>query len=380
MDYVTYDPDDDKVRIYFASRQPAEVIDPLKAAGFRWAPRLSCWFAVWSPAREDAAFAATNTDDYEREGSTREERAAGRAERFAGYSGNAAAESDALCERNKALTDAMNGQPVLIGHHSERRHRRQLASMDAAMRRACEADRRASYWQSRAHGSLAHAARMDRPDVRARRIKTLEADARKWERNLADSRATLAALSLDGKSMYAVASTVSSYRLSSRLFDALRIDDEALRAAAVAEIAESTRPELLACIEREERWIEHTAGRIAYEREQLESQGATHQLAPKPRKVQPPLLNLRAVPEHESQWGGVIPAGEAQECTSADYAKVGRDYKGTRTIGRGASAYRVRTACQHSLPGGGNGFRGSTVVFLTDKREDSAPAGEAVQP
>ena len=35
MDYVTYDPDDDKLRVYFASRQPEEVLQPLKNAGFR---------------------------------------------------------------------------------------------------------------------------------------------------------------------------------------------------------------------------------------------------------------------------------------------------------------------------------------------------------
>lgn len=368
MDYVTYDPDDDKLRVYFASRQPDAVLQPLKDAGFRWAGKQACWFAVWTPEREDAAFAAAG--EAIAEGSTREERAADRADRFHGYGDNAERERDRRHEFVRGMTDALNGQPVLIGHHSEKRHRKLLARMDDAMRSACAADRRASYWESRASGAVAHAARMDRPDVRARRIKTLEAEARKAERQASDCRAMLAGLLLDGPSMYVLANTVSFYRLSSSLHDALRLEDETMRAQAVRRIAEDARPALDASIARLARWSEHLAGRIAYEREQLEAQGAMHRLEPKPRKAQPPLLNLRHVPEHSDRWGNAVPAGSARECTSAEYAQVHRDYKGTRTIGEGASAFRVRTACEHSLPGGG---RGLTIVFLTDKREDEVP-------
>lgn len=368
MDYVTYDPDDDKLRVYFASRQPEEVLQPLKNAGFRWAGKQACWFAVWTPEREDVAFAAAG--EAIAEGSTREARAAERAERFQGYGDNAERERDRRHDFVRGMTDALNGQPVLIGHHSEKRHRKLLSRMDDAMRSACAADRRASYWESRASGAVAHAARMDRPDVRARRIKTLEADARKWERHLADGRAMLAGLALDGKSMYAVACTVRWNHIASALYDALRIEDEAQRNDAVASVAANAKSSVESRIGWATRWAEHTAGRIAYEREQLEAQGATHRLDPKPRKKQPPILNIRNVPAHVGRWGQEVPASVATECTSADYARVHRDYKGTRTIGEGENAYRVRTAMESSLPSGG---RGLVIVFLTDKREDATP-------
>ena len=56
----------------------------------------------------------------------------------------AAAEADA---RYAAVKTTMNmipmGQPILIGHHSEGRHRRDVARMDANMRKSIEADRQA---------------------------------------------------------------------------------------------------------------------------------------------------------------------------------------------------------------------------------------------
>ena len=45
------------------------------------------------------------------------------------------------------------GQPILIGHHSEGRHRRLLKRIDAAYRRASEADEKAGYYQNRAEAA-----------------------------------------------------------------------------------------------------------------------------------------------------------------------------------------------------------------------------------
>ncbi len=43
-----------------------------------------------------------------------------------------------------SMAGVMNGQPILIGHHSERGHRRDIAKMDAAVRTGAEADRQAA--------------------------------------------------------------------------------------------------------------------------------------------------------------------------------------------------------------------------------------------
>ena len=47
------------------------------------------------------------------------------------------------------------GQPVLIGHHSERHHRRDIARIDANMRKGCESEQMASEHRSKA-GGIAH--------------------------------------------------------------------------------------------------------------------------------------------------------------------------------------------------------------------------------
>lgn len=42
------------------------------------------------------------------------------------------------------------GQPILVGHHSERRHRRDLARIDKKMRQAIEASKKSDYYAQRA--------------------------------------------------------------------------------------------------------------------------------------------------------------------------------------------------------------------------------------
>lgn len=63
------------------------------------------------------------------------------------------------------------------------------------MRRAVHMWETAEYWQQRAAGALRHAKYKERPAVRARRIKRIEADLRKAERNRAQAVAALAAWS-----------------------------------------------------------------------------------------------------------------------------------------------------------------------------------------
>lgn len=50
---ATYSPEDDKLRIYPAYRLPADEYASLKAAGYGWAPKQECFYAVWTPHREE---------------------------------------------------------------------------------------------------------------------------------------------------------------------------------------------------------------------------------------------------------------------------------------------------------------------------------------
>jgi len=116
----------------------------------------------------------------------REERAEDRAERFAEYAGNAASRSQAAYDGVRRIAHGIPlGQPILIGHHSERRARRDIARMDAGMRKSIDEDKKADYYANRAATSGAYMEFRNSPGVTLRRIAKLEADLRrveKWSR------------------------------------------------------------------------------------------------------------------------------------------------------------------------------------------------------
>lgn len=85
---ATYSPDDNKLRLYAASRLDPETYKKVHDAGFRWAPKQALFVApAWTPGREDVLLSLAG--EIEDEDSTLAERQEARAERFTGYSGNA---------------------------------------------------------------------------------------------------------------------------------------------------------------------------------------------------------------------------------------------------------------------------------------------------
>src|SRR6266704_2490383 len=50
---ATYDPADDKLRLYASARLDAATYERAKKLGFRWAPRQDLFFAMWHPLAED---------------------------------------------------------------------------------------------------------------------------------------------------------------------------------------------------------------------------------------------------------------------------------------------------------------------------------------
>lgn len=77
-----------------------------------------------------------------------------RAERFRARAERARREADA---RWKGAEDILRfippGQPILVGHHSERRHRRDLAKVDNHMRKSIEAREKAARLEARAEAA-----------------------------------------------------------------------------------------------------------------------------------------------------------------------------------------------------------------------------------
>ncbi len=73
----------------------------------------------------------------------------------------AAARSESTAAYNAAhsiMEHIPPGQPILVGHHSEKRHRRDLDKIDRNMRKSVEADEKASYYVSRAEAAASNTA------------------------------------------------------------------------------------------------------------------------------------------------------------------------------------------------------------------------------
>ena len=114
--------------------------------------------------------------------STYRERREARAERLREWAEKREAKSAAAFRSAHEGADMIPfGQPILVGHHSEKRHRRDLGRIDSAMGRGVEHARKAESMQSRAgniESQLERSIYSDDPDAipaLERRVAALEA-------------------------------------------------------------------------------------------------------------------------------------------------------------------------------------------------------------
>jgi hypothetical protein len=108
-----------------------------------------------------------------------------RAERHAGYAQNAEARATGHWEAERQILDFIPpGQPILVGHHSEGRHRRDLQRADNHMRSGIAELGKRDYHQARAESSAGHQAARESIPTTLRRIERLQADARKVARRI----------------------------------------------------------------------------------------------------------------------------------------------------------------------------------------------------
>lgn len=178
---ATYDPSDDEIRIY-TGYVPRSMYLALRDAGFGRAPVQGCFFQVWTPEREDVALALC--DEIETEGTTLAERAEDRYIRFAGYRDNAASRAHEQAERSRQAIEGIPfGQPILVGHHSERKHRKAIEKAQRAASKTVEEFDRRDYWKWRAQGVIRNAAHKFAPGTTYRRIKSLRTELRKMKRD-----------------------------------------------------------------------------------------------------------------------------------------------------------------------------------------------------
>lgn len=82
---------------------------------------------------------------------TRKERQEARAERYREYAEHAERRATAAFNAsNAAVADIPMGQPILVGHHSERVHRRALERSNGAMMRSVHESEKAAYYRQKA--------------------------------------------------------------------------------------------------------------------------------------------------------------------------------------------------------------------------------------
>jgi hypothetical protein len=371
---ATYSPDDNKLRLYASSRLPKELYERVRAAGFIWAPKQDLFVApMWTTDREDLLIELCG--EIGDEDTSLVDRAEQRADRFEVYSDKRAADADRARDAVSAIADNIPfGQPILVGHHSEKHARRDAEKIDNGMRKAVRMWETSKYWTRRAEGAIRHAKYKERPDVRARRIKKIQADLRRVQRSVTESNAFLKLwrnvennspqwLTNKGTGVPATPHECALF-IADRDYFHIRAQDTSAWSALDKGLTDWQNVQRIAIDMHERnnagraRWIAHYENRLAYERAMLEEQGAADLLKPKPRPVQLPLCNYRAPNGIDIQ--NIYNRGELMhypqvEMTRAEYAKIYNDYKGTRVVD---NSHRVRTAM---LPG-----HKLVSVFLTD--------------
>ena len=155
--------------------------DAITAAG---GTRYGRAFSFWADPTE-ALEGAERTSFAERQDAARD-RAGDRAERYATYAEHAKQRATDAVRRSDALIEHIPmGQPILVGHHSEKRHRKTLERSRNLMFQSLEEQRKADHWHDRA-GAAEQTANPDHTaGFCTRRINECETELRDLERTLA---------------------------------------------------------------------------------------------------------------------------------------------------------------------------------------------------
>lgn len=285
---ATYSPDDNKLRLYPAERLSQDEYERVREAGFRWAPKQQLFVApMWTPYR--AALMIELAGEIEDEDTSLVERAEERAERFLEYSDSNKAAAESARQTVDAIADNIPfGQPILVGHHSEKRARKDAERIENGMRRSLKLWDTANYWKDRAAGALANAKYKEKPAVRHRRIKRISSDLRKalktrdnaikflelWSKPELTLEQARQIANYDGiwkkfpLDKYPRELPASQYEGEMSLWSALGdgIVDVAGAKAIATRVHESN-------ISHQLKWIEHYENRLTYERAMLDDSG-----------------------------------------------------------------------------------------------------------
>lgn len=201
--YYIHDLEDDKLHLHTAGKAdwnslPEDVKTAVKGS-FVWSGARGCWLGrrkgkyAWCLDKLKANGFEDRGEQGERlsfveQVQTEQQKAAARAERMEDRHERAEAESRSAIRHAIKMTQCIPmGQPILVGHHSERRHRALLKRSDNAMRRGVEAGKKAAYYERRADNASCAASgeKFTDPRYLGNRIEEEEKNERECLRILA---------------------------------------------------------------------------------------------------------------------------------------------------------------------------------------------------
>ena len=171
-----------------AERLPTDLWQRMKSAfRFSWWGGHQWMVAKWSPTTEDlfetyfgleVEIIKLHDDENDR------------AAKYGEFAEHAVKRSEVAFQASEdAVGGIPLGQPILVGHHSEKRHRATIARAQRAMDRSVAERKKAAYWQARQEGAERWLAMKMAPGVIKRRIERLEADLRRQQRDLKKAQA-----------------------------------------------------------------------------------------------------------------------------------------------------------------------------------------------
>lgn len=269
---ATYSAEDNKLRLYAPRRFSDDLYQYVKHHGFKWAPKQELFAKPrWTPGAED--FLKIMAGDIQAEEMTMAERAEFRAARFDGYRKNRLRDANAFQRSAQHYAERFtDGQPILMGHHSQRSAEVAQKRMKSAEANATRQLDTADYWAYRAEGVELHAEYKNNPRTRHNRIKTLLKELRDHQRAVNHQNRAVKVWELtltkgvaeqQRRTEYLVGAYGSDGRYApSKIYDLLRREDitwqEALTRShnwckQVLESPHNTR------------WMQHILNRIGYE-------------------------------------------------------------------------------------------------------------------
>lgn len=295
---ATYSLEDNKIRIYPLTEERLNPEDyaKVKAAGFIWAPRQKLFVApMWTPERE--AVALYFAEQIENEDITLEQRAIERSERFENYSTKRAADAERTADLADELSEPFkDGQPILIGHHSQRKAEKLRDRIQSTMKKAVNFYECSTYWATRSAGVLSHAASKSNVSTRINRIKGLESDKRKQEKYIKEVNQSFEFLDLAAKmktqdkknyilgaihnlslklsvdEAVSLGLSATCYQLTNKngYFSPYDLRETSMTMEEMKTRMAPSRDRALARINK---WLEHFEMRISYEREMRKASG-----------------------------------------------------------------------------------------------------------